>query len=544
MKAILILLFLVILSDAASPQNDYVSAVHPVYTFLKSMSVRGIISEYSDAVLPLSRKEITNHLFTLNKNSEHLSSTEIQLVSKYLSRFDYSDFNIVTEDIRYLFRSKEKKFYYYIDSLTSFSVSPVFETSLMYSTSTRKSSSFFNFGGYSYGSYSDWFGFSVSATNAYVTGDRETAAFDERVRRSFTFNQTAINFFDETRGHFGLHSGIFHLQFGRERILWGVGYNDRLILSDNPPLFDFLRFNISYKILNYDFLHGWLVQNTQIKNVDLLPDVEIKPSKYIAANRLGINLSNNLNLGVSQVMIYSNRPLEAAYLNPFLLWESAQRSLHDLDNSFLILDAEVKAAKGLAVSGTYLFDDINFNLIEDWNNISNRSGWQLSTFITYPVVLKDMILKLEYTQIRPYTFSHLGTGTDALTYTNSGYMLSYPYQPNSALLSFLLGYNFSEDISLNIKYSFLKHGDNKRDSSGILQNYGGNIFEFPRDSDPGKTYLFEGILTNEHVLSFTFSRELLRNYLLEFNSDFIFSKTEGVSVSRSIHRVTLNLFIL
>ena len=90
-----------------------------------------------------------------------------------------------------------------------------------------------------------------------------------------------------------------NLELGRERLLWGIRYINRMVLSDNPPLFDFLKFHMAYKSLRYDFLHAWLVQPFETINADTVTFRQ-KGSKYLAISRLGINPTPDLELGISQ----------------------------------------------------------------------------------------------------------------------------------------------------------------------------------------------------------------------------------------------------
>jgi hypothetical protein len=470
------------------------------------MYVNGVLEDYDDVILPLSRKQVQSALFRIAENRQIMSSTEQKRLDRFLLQLGFIDSNQIInifdsfpdEFLQNLVHENEKHLYSYRDSIITFNLDPILEYKFIYSDQTKSSSSLLNFGGRIRGSYDDWFGYYVEATNGTVYGDRETASLDKRVEQSFTFNDTEINYFDNTQGYLRLEKAPLSLQLGRERIYWGTGRINKLILSENPQIFDFVKFNFTYKSLRYDFLHGWLVMQPEYLQVYDDISKEKRP-KYIAISRLGINPLSDLHLGISQMIIYSNRPFEAAYLNPFIFWESAQRSLNDLDNSFLTFDGKFRIINGLEINATALFDDINFAPIfnGEWALHNNRFAWQAGISLTSPIIFSNLTLNLEYMQLRPYTFSHDGYA-ESLTYTNNSYLLGPDLNPNSTLLSFNLEYDISETINFSVYYDYMQHGNNEYDDSGnLITNYGGNVFEYYRENDPNYAYLLDGIRESE-----------------------------------------------
>ena len=61
--------------------------------------------------------------------------------------------------------------------------------------------------------------------------------------------------------------------------------------------------------------------------------------KYVALHRIGVKLSPLFSFGIGEMVVYSNRSIDAAYLNPIIFFESVQRSRKDRDNTFLVFDA-------------------------------------------------------------------------------------------------------------------------------------------------------------------------------------------------------------
>ena len=264
------------------PQIENIPADHIVYPFLKKMQVQGILPKYDDIIIPISRKEIQQYLLEIDSKRNKLSAADQQFFERIKVKIFLNDENSIdafdnfpSEFLNNVITDKEKHLYRYKDYLLFFYTDPLFESKIIYSDWIKSGASLINYGVKFGGSYDDWLGFFVEGSNGIVWGNRETAKIDKRVKQSFTFNDTKLNFFDNTSGYIKLHHDIIDFQLGRERILWGRGYLNQMILSNNPQLFDFVKFNLSYKTLRYDFLHAWLVQPKTIffidQNVDLLP---------------------------------------------------------------------------------------------------------------------------------------------------------------------------------------------------------------------------------------------------------------------------------
>jgi hypothetical protein len=536
-KLLTLLLLLILLQISSFSQVENVPVDNYVYDYLKILSVKGIITGYDDMVLPLSKRTITNYLAEAESKRISLSENEKNLLDRIKIKLDIKENNssILFTDVfpsglnLFFSKDKAKYFYSYKDSSLNIYLNPILEDKFIYSQDKNSNANLFNIGGKLYGSYSDWFGFYVSASNGTQTGDRFVAELDPAVNQSFTFNNTGINYFDNTEGYARIEKGKIGLEIGRERILWGRGIN-KLIISNNAPVFDFLKFNASLGIFSFDFLHGWLVQPvTYTWDTILNSYVKNKSPKYIAISRIGVSPSNNLSLGVSEIIIYANRPVELAYLNPFLFYESAQRSLNDLDNSFLAFDGKFRIINGFEISSIINFDDIKFNTIgaEGFGSIQTRYAWQTNLIISNPVLPENLSLSLDYVIIRPYVFTHFGIG-ESLTYTNNGYLLGPNLQPNSIEFSLRLNYILNPDLIFSARYDNIRHGSNIYDSNGnLVRNVGGDVFQYIKLGDSRRTYILDGILDVTNKISFNLEYEFTLGFYLGFQYDYISFNKSG-----------------
>ncbi len=539
-QVIILLATFILLPAFVFPQVENIPSTHEVYIFLSRMYAKGVLEEYDDIILPLSRRQVELYLSRISINQHNLSNIEQKKFYRLASQLGFLDSNRVVnlfdsfpaDFIQNLNYPNEKHIYSYRDSSIKFYADLLLEYKLIYSDEIDRGSSVINLGGRIRGTFDDWFGYFIEATNGSVYGSRETAIFDKRVEQSYTFNTTQIDYFDNTQGYFRLEKGQLSAQLGRERILWGTGQINKLILSENPPAFDFIKFNISYKSIKYDFLHGWLVMKPEFILINSEVSKE-KRSKYLAISRLGFNPNPDLFFGISQMIIYSNRPFEISYLNPFLFWESAQRSLNDLDNSFLSFDGKYRIVNGLLVNASAIFDDINFGRLfkGEWSGHNNGFGWQAGVTLTSPIIFDNATFDLEYLQLRPYLFSHWGF-KEALTYTSNGYMLGVDLNPNSTLFSAKVEYDLSSRFTVKLKFGYSNHGNNEYDSAGIrIRNVGGNVFEPYTLNDSMFAELLDGVREKNYRLDAGIKWEFFNNFF--FNLNYTYNENSLLSTKKT-----------
>ncbi len=506
-------------------QTDNIPINEPVYNFLKKMQVQGLIRDYDDSVLPLTRGEVVQFLQRIEDKESSLDQTEAFYLKSLKKKFDLTEeridiFNDFPDNLSHnLFTAPSKHLYHYIDSNYVLAINPVLRYKYIYRSSLKNNSNLFEFGGEIYGGYKNWFGFYVKATNGIQSGSRSAASADNIVRRSFTFNNTGRNNFDFTLGYLNIVKEPFHFELGREEILWGTGYLNKMIISNNSQPMDFVKFSFGYKSLKYTFLHAWLVQKPiEVPINDTYGNLKYKNSKYLAVSRLQFKPSSSFQISASQLIIYSNRAPELAYLNPFLFWESAQRSLNDLDNSLLAFESRINPVKGAEISGSIVFDDINFENIFNgkWAGINNGFGWQAGTFITYPLLWRKLAIKIEYIQLRPFLYTHPGY-PEALTYTNNGDLIGTDLQPNSTRLSLEGSYLLSSRIRTVLGGQYTLHGNNIKDKNGnIVKNAGGDVFQPVRVNDPEFVYLLGGDLEREMKIYSELEYQFLPGYYINF----------------------------
>ena len=186
-------------------QNDNIPIREPVYNFLKRMQVQGVIDDFDDSVLPITRHQVVHLLIEIYKNKSSLDETDIQYLNFQIRKYDLNQSSISVFDsfpeqlINNLLSDSSKNVYKYKKNDYLLVVNPIFRYKYIYDGRIRNNSNLIEFGGEVYGGYQDWLGFYIFGTNGLQLGSRKAALHDEVVRHSYTFNETERNNFDFSR---------------------------------------------------------------------------------------------------------------------------------------------------------------------------------------------------------------------------------------------------------------------------------------------------------------------------------------------------------
>ncbi len=491
MSVLLLLLF----CPPVKAQVELVPVNHNVYNFMKRMQVKGIIENYSSAHLPYDRRNIYSFLQTISAGRDKLSGTDSKILDEFIIEFTppelqkdslvYSFFN--APSISEIFgNTKQKYLYRYADDNASLFIDgagylsyrsfkgDTYDNSLVLGElGIRLRGTLYNSIGY-YAHITN--GRQISGEK----GDRITAAsFDYRLASNVKF----INekYFDSFEGYLRFApAGWFSLTAGREGLVYGFGYADRLFLSGNGPPFDFLKMDLSYKSLSYSFVYGNVKGDSLGRPID---------SKNIVCNFLTINLGN-FKLGLFEAVIIANRSLNFTYLNPFSFIISADYSaqLRNDDNSIMGLTFEIVPFKNFALQGTWLIDDMDFRtLFKPGGARDNKFALQAG-ILWNEFILPDLCLTAEYTRLDPYVYTHR---TNVTAYTHWNLSLGHHLPPNSDEIILKAGYNFSQRIRMGASFSYQRsaEGFTQNTKGEIIFNSGGNLLRGDGDLNSMPAFL-------------------------------------------------------
>ncbi len=534
-------------------QVENVPATHPVYTFLKRMEVRGLIVQYHDAVLPLGRSEVASFLVHLQSYSEKLSDAERHLLRKYAREFQYdatgstSGFHsLISSDEatfggaleqeladreKFLFAETDSMFSVFVNGLLTFDTRRGWT-----STDRNETATYIQFGVRARSTIANHLGLYLQLTNAQFWGSRDLLQQDPVISQSFALGTLDAQNFDFVEGYARYQDGIVSAQIGRERVLWGTSYDQHMTLSENIRTFDFLRTDIQYKSFKYTFLHAWLLGKEKTFLPFVLPSdsaaVFYEPvvaDKYFASHRIEFSFPHVLDVGAQEMVVYSNRSPDLAFINPITAIESAQRAREERDNVMWLFDVQTHFIQNIEFQLTLFFDDLHLNEFFD-DKWYNRYAYQAGVFYANPFGIPNTNLIAEYTRIEPWVFAHNRSREN--DYGSGGEVLGPRIGPNADSWFLRADYDPTGNLALSLRVQLIRQGENEVDSTGrLIRNVGGDILQPHRDSDPLYKEFLDGILIKTTRYEFRGTYEFIRQWW--FDLQYMLEDTHNAAASNS-----------
>jgi hypothetical protein len=483
---------------------------HEAYTFLRHLSVRGLIEDYSEVQLPISEYEAAQFLRSVDTTS--LSSTERELRLKYLQQTAREPYPATTvfggdstksffspalfsDDEKYLYRwrSDATNSDLYVNGIASLELRrrEEFEpASVMLGV----------LGGRMFGTLSGHVGYFLEATNGQSFGDSSVALEDPQIGRNKNFTAYSRNNFDFTSAELAYNYDWFTGKIAREAVALGGSYQgDNVTLSPNVPYYDLLSLQAHVGAVRYQAILASLLGDPRFSvgfdtNTKFVtgPSINID-DKYLVAHNLTFFIGSDVEMGFSDMIIFSKR-FDLAYLNPFSFLKSVEHSLGDRDNGLLGAHVRTRILPGVELRGQVFMDDVAASRIGEgyW---SNKFAWQLGAMWAAPLGLNELDLMLEWTRVEPYMYSHFNSQN---TFSTSRTILGSQIGPNAISWWGRAHWSITRDLSADVDLQLIQRGENKYDSAGNLIFNAGSDFEQSISADVGerRTYILDGQRVN------------------------------------------------
>lgn len=516
-------------------QVENVPVGNPVYRFLDMMETRGLVGRYFDAVKPLARREVAMFLEEVREHESRLSETEQEFLEEYRREFQfdldrspaaYRSMMDPPDSTRFslsrsLFAPGEKFIVGTSDSSHSLFVNGLVTgdaRGISGDALGNESAQYVQFGIRFRGTLFNHLGYYLEGTNAQFWGSRELLQRDPVISQTHTIYVTDTQNFDFTEGYLKYGGEIASVQLGRERLLWGTGFDQPIVASDNVRVYDFIRVQARYEWFQYTFVHAWLLGERSSLSFTVPGDTTTyteptNADKYFAAHRFEVSFPGVLDVGFQEMVIYSNRSPDLAYLNPLIVIESAQRSRGERDNVYWAFDLETRFLDGMRLSGTILFDDLHLDELFSprWYN---RYAYQGGISLADPLFLPNLYLDVEYTRVEPYVFSH--NRSRESTYSSLGSLLGPRIGPNAESWAFRLDWLPVNRLMVSATFAVERSGENVYDSAGnLVKNVGGDYRQPHRPVDPVDRIFLDGNRVNGTVIQSFISWEAVHQIWIE-----------------------------
>jgi hypothetical protein len=540
-KYLMVLLF----GSVLFAQTEYVPVTNKIYIFLERMDALGLISNYNSFELPKTRHEISSCIKEIDNHKDILDKVDYSILEDLKTEFEYDlygtlnnsislfskgEYNPFTQKEKYIFTQTDSGFGTIFINLFAEGDAIIKSDRIAVKTTAAKLGII---GGEIRGTVLNNFGFYITGTNGLLLGDKETSFLRRDLQYNFKLNEKpGAVLFDETAGYLTADFNLIRFKIGRDRLKIGYGFIGALIDGNSPPL-DYIGMNIHYGILNFSYFHAKISGYPGYHPDSITQGVNLEGEKYIGYHRIGINPSKLTEFGIGEFIIYANRPLEFAYVNPFNFYKSAEHSGQDRDNAMLFFDFSNRSISGLKLYSSLLLDDIDFGkLFSGW--YGNQIIWNfgLASSNLYKFIPLDF--KAEYNRIEPYVFTHR---LQYNNYSNLGYPLGTFTYPNSELFFIEFTYRFNYRCSGSFGFIYGIHGANPANPDGSVLNVGGDIGLGHRAFDNETIHFLNGDLEYQRVVCASINYEPYKAINLILKINYL-----NQSLQNSVHQKEIQTF--
>jgi len=296
---------------------------------------------------------------------------------------------------------------------------------------------------------------------------------------------------------------FLNIQFGHGKNFIGDGYRS-LFQSDVASPHPFLKLNATFWKIKYTSTWMWLK--------DVRPEVVVDDAfltKYMANHYLSWNVSKRLNIGLFESVIWEDtngRGFDVNYLNPIIFLRAIEfQTGQGAGNVILGLSSKYKLNNKVNLYGQFVLDEFSLSDVKGGENSwKNKFGFQLGAKYFNAFKVDNLLLQVEYNQVRPYTYSH---NTQVLNYAHFNQPMAHLWGANFRELVLIGRYNYKRWFA-DAKFIIGQRGfDFNTDEDSF--SYGGDIYRDYNDRNADT-----GIKIGQGNKTKSFMTELQAGYLL------------------------------
>jgi hypothetical protein len=242
--------------------------------------------------------------------------------------------------------------------------------------------------------------------------------------------------YSQSTGYISYNAGPwFNFQIGFGKHFIGEGYHS-LFLSDVAYSYPYLKMTTTFLKAKYMLMVSEL---KQLERDSTLGDTRYK-SKYGAFHYLSWNIGKRFNIGLFESVIWAakdtvgNRGIDVNYVTPLVVLRPVEYNLGSPDNMTMGISLKYIPWRDAAFYGQFVLGEFKYDEVFSGNKWwANKQGF-LAGFKGFNIFgIKNLDFQTEYSQVRPYTYSHYQPITN---YGHYDQALAHP-----------LGANFRESIS-------------------------------------------------------------------------------------------------
>jgi len=310
------------------------------------------------------------------------------------------------------------------------------------------------------------FGLRANWWSGAYFGDADSARVNSPLVDSFVKAEDEL-WLDNLNADIYYHNKYLTLALGRGRFQIGNSISGSIILSDRTNEYGYFLAEGGLGALTLSFLHGSLVADSTLAAYEPASGTPSTyysknyPQKHLALHQFSYNIKDRLQLFMGESVVYGDRGIDLNYLLPHTFWRVTEHNLQDRDNVLIFGGLNWKATEGSNIYLQTMLDEFRYKeLFGNWwgNKYALQGGINLAfpnpLNWFYPVQ-SEPELTLEFTAIRPYTYTHY---LDHNKYSHDQHPLGYPKGSNSIDYSAELVLPFARNSEIVSHVSYTRQG--------------------------------------------------------------------------------------
>jgi len=472
LRFILLLSFAsLLLLSKSNAQAVFENPKHPVYDYLARQAQKGNI-DFDDLIQPVSRKQIATLLHQLQDSVTTLTNTEKKELAFYLN--EYSEYNSDYKDTTlFLFKKDQyknrslisvKKGDFILRADPAVTFGGIYGGANKSIVSQASGLTFWGQAGKHF-AFQAYFQ-DINETGKGIDSLKLFTSETGIVRTANLHPNRTVNFSD-VRGNltYSWNNGL--VTIGQDQLLYGYGQDGRLILSNKPPSYPFLRLDyqpLKWLRFNYSFavLQSGIIDSTRSYNKgNALYGIyrEVYVQKYMASHSLNFLPAKGLVLSIGESMISSDR-LDPGYLIPLVFFKSYDQyaSRYKIttgsNGQFFFQASSRNNIPKTHLYGTLFIDEIRIGTIFNPSKSRNQIGINIGASVT-DVIIPYLTFGAEYTRINPFVYQNL---IPAQNYTNQKYLLGDWIGQNADKSILWASYNPFPRLTTYAQFMYVRKG--------------------------------------------------------------------------------------
>lgn len=457
---ILLLLFSIMLQQSYA-QSVYLHPSHEVYDFLKRMEGKHTLTDYRDAVKPITRQDAARYLMVVGEHADQLTSVENEQLRFYKQEFylelkQLDNEKDLPEERWHLFPYRSAPGRFNVDLVGGYSVQ---------ANAAKTNTKIRSNGLFAYGYAGDFLGMYLYFRDNQESGTYLDARKDLTPIQGQIVSKSQEDAIQYDLADAQMNFDIAFLKVSLEKMpnIWGAGYHGTLILSDKPPSYPQIKLRAKLgKDFDFTFMHSWLssdvVDSVNSYYAAGIPSRfgyrTIYRQKYLAAQMLEASVANGVDIAVGESEVYGGRNPELLYLIPGMFYFAAEHYTGDEDNKQLFGSIDINALKNYNFYMTLFLDEFSVSEFTLTDRQRNQLGFTLGAR-SYDLVYPNTDILVEYTRINPWAYNH--KFPDA-TYQSHLYDLGHWIGQNADNLYLEANYRPFRNLRLGVHFESMRKG--------------------------------------------------------------------------------------